>query len=288
MFQDISMRLFGRFLEPYIVYFEGLNTSLKRGSMKFTTKEYLSMLLTSSLIAFMVSVTGGSFFITIAMGSVAPEPMLFSYTLAIIISLLIGGSTFLAGFYYPNMKAGSMKTRIDRSLPFAVFFMATAASSGIQPIEIFKTLSKRHGVIGDEAKKIHTGVKAMGMNLTDAMAKVANRSPSSSFADLLWGMISVMTTGGSLENYLDTKTRSFMTQYRLSLNDYAKKIALYTEIYITLVMVGSLFFIVLTAIMSPLGGMDILMLQTFVIFFITPLVSVAYIVLLKGSSPMET
>ena len=52
-------------------------------------------------------------------------------------------------------------------------------------------------------------------------------------------------------------------------------------------MVGSLFFIVLTAIMSPLGGMDILMLQTFVVFFLTPMVSVAFIVILKGSSPME-
>ena len=83
------------------------------------------------------------------------------------------------------------------------------------------------------------------------------------------------------------KTRTFMNQYRRSLNDYAKQIALYTEIYITLVMVGSLFFIVLTAIMSPLGGMDILMLQSFVIFILTPMVSLGFIVLLKGTSPVE-
>jgi flagellar protein FlaJ len=107
------------------------------------------------------------------------------------------------------------------------------------------------------------------------------------FADLLWGMISVITTGGSLEDYLNNKTRSFMTQYRLQLNDYSKKVALYTEVYITLVMVGALFFIVLTAIMSPLGGMDILMMQTFIVFFITPMVSAAFIVLMKGASPLE-
>ncbi|MCK4714395.1 MAG: type II secretion system F family protein, partial [Candidatus Aenigmarchaeota archaeon] len=115
----------------------------------------------------------------------------------------------------------------------------------------------------------------------------ANRSPSASFADLLWGMVSVITTGGNLEEYLNAKTRSFMVQYRLSLNDFAKKVALYTEIYITLVMVGSLFFIVLTAIMSPIGGMDILMLQSFVIFLVDPAVSVAFIVVLKGSSPVD-
>jgi flagellar protein FlaJ len=125
------------------------------------------------------------------------------------------------------------------------------------------------------------------MNLTDSMTKVANRSPSPSFADLLWGMVSVITTGGDLEDYLNAKTRSFMTQYKLSLSDYAKKIAFYTEIYITLVMVGSLFFIVLTAIMSPLGGGDMVLLQSFVVFMLTPAVSIAFIVILKGASPVE-
>ncbi len=288
MLQRIAMRFFGGIIEPYMVYFKGLSRSLKKGMFKSTTQEYVSVLLFTSMVAFMVSVITGSVFITIALTSIATsDPVIYSYTLAVILSLLISGSVFLAGYYYPNMKADSLKTQIDRTLPFSVLFMATTASSGIHPLEIFKALSRKKGPMGQEANRIYTGVKTLGMNLTDAMAKSANRTPSPLLADLLWGMISVITTGGSLEDYLNTKTRTFMTKYRLSLNDYAKKIALYTEIYITLVMVGSLFFIVLTAIMSPLGGMDILMMQTFVVFFVTPLASVAFIVLLKGSSPME-
>jgi flagellar protein FlaJ len=217
----------------------------------------------------------------------ASGAVVFSYTLAIIVSVVAGGAVFFAGYYYPGMKANSLKTQIDRSLPFSVFFMATTASSGIQPMDIFKTLGQRKGIVGQEASRIYNNVKALGMNLTDSMAKVANRSPSPSFADLLWGMVSVITTGGDLEEYLNAKTRSFMNQYRLSLNNFAKRVALYTEIYITLVMVGSLFFIVLTAIMSPIGGADILILQTFVVFLLTPMVSVAFIVILKGSSPVE-
>ena len=288
MLQRIAMRFFGGFVEPYMMYFEGLGRSLKRGMFRSTTQEYVSILLFTSMIAFIATLITGSVFITIALGNVAiSDPAIYSYTLTVILSLLASGGVFFAGYYYPNIKANSIKTQIDRTLPFSVFFMATTVTSGIHPLEIFKTLSQKKGVIGIEANRIYTSVKTLGMNLTDAMAKVANRTPSPAFADLLWGMISVMTTGGSLEDYLNTKTRTFMTRYRLSLNDYAKKIALYTEIYITLVMVGSLFFIVLTAIMSPLGGMDILMLQTFVVFFLTPMVSVAFIVILKGSSPME-
>ena len=288
MLLQISMRLFGGLIKPYLVYFESLSTNLKRGMMRTSTHEYVSILIFLSFMSFVVSVIGGSFLISVVMTSVtATESAVFSYTLAIIVSVLIAGGVFFAGYYYPNMKANSIKTQIDRALPFSVFFMATTASSGIHPLDIFKTLSQKKGAIGQEANRIYTSVRTLGMNLTDAMTKVANRSPSPSFADLLWGMVSVITTGGDLEGYLNAKTRSFMTQYRLSLNDFAKKVALYTEIYITLVMVGSLFFIVLTAIMSPLGGMDILMLQTFVVFLATPTVSVAFIVILKGSSPVE-
>ncbi len=287
MLQSIAMKFFGRLVKPYLSYFDGLGNSLKKGTMKFTAYEYLSILLFLSMVTFMASLLLGSVFITMALANLTAEPLLFSYTLTIIVSLLLSGVVFLAGYYYPNMKANSIKIAIERNLPFAVFFMATAASSGIHPAEIFKTVSQKKGVIGEEANKIYSGVKTLGMNLTDAMAKAANRSPSPSFADLLWGMISVLTTGGDIEDYLNGKTKTFMTQYRLSLNDYAKRIALYTEIYITLVMVGSLFFIILTAIMSPLGGTDILMLQTFVVFFVMPMVSIAYIVLLKGTSPME-
>jgi flagellar protein FlaJ len=283
--QKTALRLFGGIVGPYANYFGGLSTSLKRGMFRATTEEYLSLLFFTSLIAFVASLLAGSLFISISLA--AAGSALYSYTLAIIASLLVSGAAFAAGYYYPSMKANNLKVQIDRNLPFAVFYMATTASSGIHPLDIFKALSLRRGVIGREASKIYTYVKTLGMNLTDAMAKVANRTPSPSFADLLWGMISVITTGGSLEDYLNMKTRTFMNQYRRSLNDYAKQIALYTEIYITLVMVGSLFFIVLTAIMSPLGGMDILMLQTFVVFILTPLVSLGFIVLLKGTSPIE-
>jgi flagellar protein FlaJ len=288
MLQKIAMSIFGGIVEPYSELFEGLSNKLRRGMFRSTTQEYVSLLLLASLVAFMASLIGGSVFISIAMTPfMKTGASIFSYTLAIIVSFLVSGGVFFAGYYYPTLRANSLRIQIDRNLPFAVFYMTTTASSGIHPVDIFKTLSQRRGIIGREASKIYSDVRTLGMNLTDAMAKVANRSPSPSFADLLWGMASVMTTGGSLDEYLNMKTRTFMNQYRRLLNDYAKQISFYTEIYITLVMVGSLFFIVLTAIMSPLGGTDVLMLQTFVVFILTPMVSIGFIVLLKGTSPVE-
>jgi archaellum biogenesis protein FlaJ (TadC family) len=211
----------------------------------------------------------------------------YTYTLSIIIALGCSALSVFLGYVYPTLKASEYKKKIDFSLPFVAFYMTTTASSGINPVEIFKVLSLRGGVIGEEAKRIYTNVKTLGLNLIDVLAKTATSTPSPDFADLLWGMISVITAGGDLEGYLKNKTETLMNKYRRVLNEYARQITIYMEIYITLVIVGSLFFVVLTAIISPLTGIGVLFLQTFLVFFFVPLVSMGFIVLLKNIYPSE-
>jgi flagellar protein FlaJ len=282
MIEKLAIRLFGNLTRPYLDYFDSLRNNLKTADINIPLSEYVCMMCFASFLTFMLSMVFGTVFITYALVYTA-----YSYTLSILLALGLSGLVFFLSYYYPNLKAQSVKTEIERSLPFAVFYMATSASSGVNPTQIFKMLSVRGGIVGREAKKIYNDVVTMGMNLSDALQKAATRSPSPQFSDLLWGMISVMTTGGSIENYLRGKTRAFMAQYRRALNDYAKQISMYTEVYITLIIIGSLFFIVLIAIISPLTGGGTLFIQTFLVFFFIPLVSMGFIVLLKGISPSE-
>ena len=97
----------------------------------------------------------------------------------------------------------------------------------------------------------------------------------------------MITTGGSLHDYLAEKTSVSMQQYKRMLDAYSDQINFYTEIYITLIIVGTLFFIVLSSVMSPLVGGDILLVQTFLVFFFVPITSMGFIVLLKGLSPIK-
>jgi len=277
-----SSRMFGGLVSPYLGYFDSLKEELKRAEMALTLQEYLSFLITLSLATFITLLVVGSLFITFLI----PSPI-YSYTLSIIIAIVGGGGAFFLGSMYPSVKAKGIQKEIDKSLPFATFYMATTASSGVGPLEIFKVLSMRKGKIGREARKIYTNVTTLGANLTTAIQKTAQKSPSPGFSDLLWGMVSVITTGGDLEGYLKSKTATLMAKYRRSLNDYAKAITLYTEVYITLVIVGSLFSIILISIISPMTGVSTLFLQTFLIFFFIPLISIAFIVLLKAISPTE-
>jgi flagellar protein FlaJ len=284
MFEKFTMKLFGDLTSPYLDFFESLNQNLKKARIGLTVHEYINNILFYSLMVFIVALVLSSIFITLLI----PQT-LYAYTLGIIISMVSSGGAFFMGYAYPGIKAKGLEAKINRSLPFTVSYMATSAASGMSPVEIFKVVSLRGGVVGEEANKIYTNVKSLGMSLPDAMQRTANTSPSTQFSDLLWGMTSVINAGGNLESYLRNRTRTFMSQYRRLLEDYANSVTFYTEIYITLVIVGSLFFIVLTSILSPLtgGGSGLLMLQTFLVFFFVPFVSAGFIVLLKGISPSE-
>jgi len=291
-FKGFAEKLFGPILNPYLGYFENLKINMRKAGMKHRLQDYLSTIVFYSFLTFLVSLILTSVFVSFYVGlysrTMSLTDVVYSYTLAIILSFIFSGIVFFIGYTYPVLKAKTLKIMIERSLPFAVFYMATSASSGVMPVEIFKMLSVRGGVIGKEAGRIYSDVTTLGMNLSDALQRAALRSPSPLFSDLLWGMVSTITTGGDMQEYLSSKTRTFMNHYRLALEEYAKQISLYTEIYITLIIVGSLFFIVLISIIAPMtGGSATLLIQTFLVFFFIPLVSTEFIFLLKAISPTE-
>ncbi len=282
MLKEWAVSIFGSIITPYLDSFDPLEVKLRSSRMKYTIREYLSMMLLFTLIAFMASMVLGSFIVTVFTGGA-----LFSYTFSIIIAFLISGLVFICFYWYPSVKSKSIQTKIERDLPFAVASMSASASSGTHPAEIFKMMSIRKGIIGDDCRRIYRDAKMFGTDISSAVVKVANRTPSLTWSELLWGMVSIITTGGDMYKYLSDKTKDSMQQYRRMLESYSRQINFYTEIYITLIIVGTLFFIVLSSVMSPLVGGNILLVQTFLVFFFVPMTSIGFIVLLKGLSPLS-
>jgi len=282
MIEKLSHRLFGKLVDSYSDYFDALGTQLKQAGMKHTVEEYVSMVLLYSLVSFIVVILAGSFYITIT-----TTYAFYSYTLSIILSFAATTGVFFFGYYYPNIKAKGLQGKINKTLPFTTIYMSTVAASDMNPADLFKVVSLKGGEIGKECERVYRDIHMLGMDVTTAITKAANRTPSAKFSELLWGMLSVIRRGGDVGEYLSDKSKEHMADYRRSLNDYSKQISFYTEIYITLIIVGTLFFIVLSSIMSPLVGGDILMMQTFLVFFFIPAVSAGFLVLLKSLSPTE-
>ena len=145
MIEKIAQQLFGGITRPYLDYFDSLRTTLRSADMKMPLNEYVSLMAFVSFITFFLSMIFGTVIITYTLISTA-----YSYTLAILLSIVSSGSVFFFGYYYPSLKAKNVRTKIERSLPFAVFYMATSASSGVTPTQIFKMLSVRGGLVGRE------------------------------------------------------------------------------------------------------------------------------------------
>ena len=284
--KNLSFRFFGHSLEPYVNYFDSIKQDLQRSDLNLSLTEYVYITFFVMLIAFIVEFPT-IVVITSLLFKRAFVAFLFSFTTTIFILLGI----FFMFYTYPSYIAGSRKKNIDASLPFATTYMATIASSGAMPATMFRVLGqfKEYGEISEEAGKIDRDVEAFGMDVVSAIKKTATRTPSSQLKELLWGLNTVIATGGNLSDYLHEKSRLFLQEYRRNLQKYSQTLSLLIEIYLTLILVGSIFFVIMTSLMSIFsgGGINLFLnfLQFLVVFVVLPLVSIGFIALLRTLQP---
>lgn len=283
-----SYSLLSSIVEKYLVHFENLRPDLEKSGINLTLREYLSIAFMTIIVTFSIEFPLLAFIIGFIPGFGIGIAFLLSFTISIFISVIF----FFFFYIYPSMRVSSRKKRIDYELPFATIYMATTSGGDTPPSVMFKILSEfeQYPEISKEAKKVKRDMELFGMDVTESIRKVASKTPSEEFKELLWGLNTTINAGGNITNYLHEKARGYMDDYRRKLNQYSNTLSTLLEIYLTLIIVGSMFFIAMTAMMSVFGfgaGMRgiILIAQTLVIFVFLPLVSIGFVYLLKTVSP---
>ena len=284
--RDLSFKFFKHSLDPTVSVFESIKPDLLKADIGLTLPEYVYAMFFSLLLFFVIEFP----IITIITSIVLKDillAVLFSFTLNIVTILIV----FFVFYTYPSLVAGKRKKDIEAALPFATTYMATIANSGAPPVTMFKVISQfeEYGEVSKEAEKIYRDVEVFGMDLVGAIRKTANRTPSEELKELLWGLDNVLTSGGNIGDFLHEKSRIFISEYRRRLEQYSRTLSLLIEIYLTLILVGSVFFIIITALMSVIGGGGMTnylsFIQFLVIFIVLPFVSVGFIFLLKSVAP---
>ncbi len=275
----------GKYIQPHTDFFTDLKQDLKKSGLKKTLEEYLATSLLTCIVLFVFEVPLISFILSLlGMG------VLFSLIMSVTLSLCISFVFFISFINYPKFLISDRAKEIERSLPFASIYLSTIASSKLPPHKIFEIFSKfrEYGQVSEEVRQMVTDMKAFGLNIFDSLDKAVNRTASNEFKELLWSISSTLKAGGNLSVYLNEKSRTYLNNYRRKLNDFAHSLAVYLEIYLTAIVLGSIFFTILTSIMSGLGGISVISIvsiQFFLIFLFIPLVSFAFIILIKASSP---
>lgn len=279
------MRHLIKYIEPHSVIFEDLRKDLKMSGMNKTLEEYLSMAVLTCLILFIIELP--LFSIIFSMLNLG---FLFSFFMAITTSILICTFFFVLFVNYPKFIMRDKARDVERTLPFAGIYLSTIASSRLPPHKIFEIFSKfkEYGEVTKEARRIVADMEMFGLNIYDSLEKAVDRTPSRELRDLFWAILSTLKSGGDLTIYLGEESKTFLNNYRRRLNEFARSLSIYLEIYLTALVLGTIFFIILTSVMSGFTGIvasNMVFIQFFLIFFFIPLISTAFIILIKSSSP---
>lgn len=282
-YADFCYDQVGEYSLEYIDYFEDLDQKLVKAGLNISLPEYVSVLLFSTLAA---AVTGLVVFPLVFLIIHGLIGLIYGLGATIILTAI----TFVGIYSYPNIVIGDRRAKIRDTLPFATLYMSTMAGTGTEPAKIFKSLSKReeYGEVAEEAAKIHQDVETFGTDISLALKKAAKRSPSEDFEDLMWGLNNVITSGGDMRSFLEERSQSLMDDYEQRVQEFGRKLGLLVQIYVTLVILGSIVFISMSVVMTTFTGAAanlIVLIQVLAIFLGLPIISLIFIIMVEGITP---
>ncbi len=276
--------------EKLVPLFQDIKEELKQADIKLSLIEYISTAIVSSAFSFVVLVPIISVIVGIIVGGLSG--IISGLIAGLFISIVLASLTFMGFYIYPSLKISNRRKKIDNSLPFATMYLSTLAGTGTPPAAIFNLLAQfeQYGEVSKECKRISRDITSFGEDINTALKRAAQRTPSIKFRELLWGIHNILSSGGNLRDFLYEHSRNLMNGYMRDLEKFSRTLSLFVEIYITLVIVGSVFMMVLSAIMGTmvLGSYaTILSIQLVGIFILLPLASLMFILLVKSISPVD-
>ncbi|HLD83589.1 MAG TPA: type II secretion system F family protein [archaeon] len=283
--EALSYGVLGSYVKGFSAYFPDVKENLQKANLKYTLEEWISIAAFITLVTFVVETLTFSF----VFGLMGMAPLI-AILLSVTLSSSIGGALLFLFYTYPGAIAKSREVKINKALPFAVSYMSSISSANVPLIFFFKTLSefKEYGEICTDSESIVRDVEALGMPIHSAIKKRAKTTPSKQFKELLWGINNIYSSGGSVNMYLKGKGNELMADYRRRIKKYSQDLSLFVEVYLTLIIIGAIFFIVLSSIIASIsGGAETALIQTFIVFILLPLLSAGFMILIKSISPLS-
>lgn len=280
-----ATNLFGKYVNVESKIFRKLKENLKKAKIKTPVEAYGSLVLFITFSAVIVSLLF-LFFLSLLTVGINLSAIVMNIVVAIFVGVICGAFTY----YYPSFIISEKKGKIENSLAFVSIYMSTLTKSGFQPQNIFKMLSKfnDYPAAASEARKINHEVNKLGMDLRTSLEKAIARSPSPDWTEFLSGIKNSIETGGNLDKYLEEKSKGYTKDYKRKLESFGKTLTLLMNLYITVIIVGTIFFIIVSSLMGAVGGIPVGTIKLFhyiTVFGGLPLVTAILITLVKSASP---
>jgi len=286
--QVFAYQLVGGRSSRFFPLFADLDNSLKKSGMKSNFKAYVSTAILASLL------------ISASIMLAVPVILFFIFNLSLVLSLLFGagisllaGAVTVIGFYsYPSYRADSLKRALEDDLPFTAGYMSILAGAGVPPDFIWRSLAHIDDslAVSSVAKNVVRDVELFGFDVITSLETTSKRTSSEKFKELVEGFISVVHAGGDLVKYLRGRSQQYMKLKQLALKRFSDTLAVLAEFYVTLMVAGSLIFVVMLAVMAMLGGggfgsLDSRLLLQLLTYLGLPIGSMVFLIIIDMVSP---
>lgn len=297
-----AVRLFGIYWRARRNKFPSLRDKLIKADMHMSVEEWLSTITLGSIIIpllffplfimaawFLV----GHFLVWDTLRNIAPVTpegifRLAGELLAVILALAIPMPVWFLIFYsYPSVMISDRRRKIDAQLPYAIGWMSSLALVGVIPYDIFRKLSETeeyYGEMSREAKRLIRDVELLGFDFLTALRNLAAITPSESLRTFLQGALTSTVSGGEMGDYFISKARETMEENRKKFADFINNLGMLSELYITGMVAGPLFIIVMFAAMMMLSGASPQILMI-IIYGAIPMGSIFFIALTDSMTP---
>jgi flagellar protein FlaJ len=286
--QVFAYQLVGGKTTRFLPLFKDLDVNLKKSGIKINFKAYVSTVILASLL------------LSTSLMIFVPVFLFFIFKLSLFLSLLFGvgvslfaGALTVIGFYvYPTYRADSLKRALEDEIPFTTGYMSILAGAGVPPDFIWRSLAQIDSSlsISNVAKTVVRDVELFGFDVISALETTSKRTPSERFKEMLEGFISVVYSGGNLVKYLRDRSQQYMKLKQIALRQFSDTLGVLAEFYVTLMVAGSLIFVVMLAVMAMLGSggfgpLDSRLMLQLLTYIGLPIGSVVFLVILDMVSP---
>jgi len=286
--QVVAYQLVGGRATQFLPLFKDLDVNLKKSGIKINFKAYISTVIVASL---MLS-TSVMIFVPLLLFFIFKLSLVLSLLFGVGISLFAGALTVIAFYVYPTYRADSLKRDLEDEMPFTTGYMSILAGAGVPPDFIWRSLAQIDSslAISNVARNVIRDVELFGFDAISALETTSKRTPSERFKEMLEGFISVVYSGGNLVKYLRNRTQEYMKEKSIALKRFSDTLGVLAEFYVTLMVAGSLIFVVMLAVMSMLGGggfgsLDSRLLLQLLTYIGLPVGSAVFLVILDMVSP---
>ena len=280
-------------------------TKLEQARMSATVELYLSRALAVGAIAggvlwLLGTLMGWAIF---ELGLVSPDiisiglPTPDAATAAALNALTVPAVTVVSGVVFgtigfamgfgtvvavPYSTASGRKREINMLLPDAISFMYALSVGGLNQLEILEAMARADDTYGEVAKEFQSIVREteyFGTDYRNAIREQAMVTPSEELSQFLSDMLSIVNSGGSMEQFLDDKKEKHLRTAKQEQETVLETLELFGEMYMTLSLFPLLLIIILV-IMSMLGqAQDRLLFGT--VYALIPLTGVGFLVLVS-------